>query len=120
MRGSGDSRGPVHHRCVVVVTIGLRRAGVHTDPDAHRHRPTPPANCALDLDRRRDPLLGIDEHRHEPIARRLHDRAVALLDDAPYECIVFRGRGAHRVGVLFPQERAAVDVGEEKGDDTRR
>ena len=60
------------------------------------------------------------EHRHEPVARGLDDLAAGAVDRGAQQLVVPAECGPHGVGRLLPQAGAALDVGEQDRDDTRR
>ena len=70
--------------------------------------------AALRLDRRRDRVVRGRERGMEPVARRLHDQAVALLDGIAEDLVVAGERVADRVGVLLPQPSGALEIGEQE------
>ena len=58
---------------------------------------------------------GVVEGRVHPVAGHLHDGSVVGCDGAADDRVVVRQRGPHPLGLLLPELRAALDVGEKEG-----
>jgi hypothetical protein len=75
---------------------------------------------ALQLQRRANGIERIVERRVQAVADHLDDDAAMILDRRARQRIVARQRIGHALRLLFPQPRAAFDIGEEQGDAGRR
>ena len=108
--------GTIHRRAVVVTIPFFARAGVH----AHTNEELHPAlarfarDGSLRLDRGAQRLVGPGEHPVKPIAGRLHHTTVMRRDRSPHDRVVTSERGRHRLGLLFPQPRRALEIGEQE------
>jgi len=67
-------------------------------------------------------VSGAGEDRKQAVSRApaLQKGAAVGIDGGLSECIMPGERLAHRLGVLLPQAGAALDVGEDKGNRSRR
>src|SRR5262245_1352326 len=70
-----QARGPIRCAPVVVTVAQLDLTRVETHPHLEREVWSPgfTAQRRLRVDRRRQRVLGVGEHRHAPVSRRLHD-----------------------------------------------
>ena len=73
-----------------------------------------PADGALRLQRRRDAVFRGGERGAKGIADRLEDVAVVALDSGTEKAVMAGEVFAHRLGMMFPETGAALDVGEEE------
>ena len=76
------------------------------------------AQCKLQLQRGMQRVERIAEHSMDPIAGRLDDEASVRFDGLAAERIMTCQRGPHALGLLIPQPRASLDVGEQNGRDS--
>ncbi len=95
---------------------GSDGAGAPTEvaglPDPRELRQT-----TLRLLRRPQARDGLVEMGQEPVAGRLHDGAAVPLDGRPEDRVVGSEEVGHRVRVLVPEARAALDVGHQERRD---
>jgi hypothetical protein len=100
--------------------LGLTR--VHTHPDAEAHALGPRRGLERRLRERARPQAVVcgRERAVEAVAGGLDDVAVVLGDRRTDDLVVPGQRVAHGVGMLLPQTRRALDVGEQEGDRPRR
>jgi hypothetical protein len=56
----------------------------------------------------------------EPVAGRLDHEAIVRLDGGAHDRIVTGERRPHRLGMLFPEARRALEIGEQERDGSRR
>ena len=112
----------VQRRAVVVALAQLRGARV----DAHAYqqcpgrRPVLRAERELRVDRSRDRVRRGRERGMHTVTRGLHDVTVVTLDRRAQDLVVARQRALHRFGVLLPEARRTLEIGEEEGDRPRR
>ena len=83
-------------------------------------RMTPPPSCELCVDRGVQRVVRGREHRVEPVTRRLDDVTVCSATASPEDRVVARQRRLHRVGMLLPQTRRTLEIGEQERDRPRR
>jgi hypothetical protein len=69
----------------------------------------------LRIDRGTDRVVRGREGSMEPAAGGLDDVPVVRRDRAAQDLLVPRKRGLHRLGVLLPEARRALEVGEDEG-----
>jgi hypothetical protein len=119
VRDAHEPRGAVDLRTEEIAVAALVDAGV--DSASHGQRQIALASALLErlLQIRcgADRVQGIHEVRVNAIARGLHDGAAIACDDVTRQRIVTRERRAHALGVLLPEARASLDVGEQERDD---
>ena len=120
VRGAHDARRAVDGAAEVVVVAPLDLADVQpaTDPQLQSVRPgsAMPRWIATAAVQRGDRLVERGVHA---VAGHFHDRSAARCDRRSNERVVARERGLHALRLLLPELRAALDVGEEKGDRAR-
>ncbi len=113
---------PVQRRTVVVAVAQLRSAGVHTH--AHPQRaglgPRFGAQRELRVDCRIHGLGRAREGGEEPVPGRLHHVPTAGLHGGGHHLVVTRQCPAHRVGMLLPQTRRPLEIGEQERHRPRR
>ena len=117
-----DPRRAVGGRAVVVAVTGRRIAGVdaHSDAQTTGHGPRLGVQRALGGERGVERVPRGGEDGVEPVAGRLHDSPVVLLDRVAQDRVVAFQRRAHRVRMLLPQPRGALEIGEEERHRSRR
>ncbi len=122
MRRVGQACRAVRRRPVVVAVAELGFAGVqpHADPQRRGVDQLLTRERELRLDRGADRVAGGREHGVHAVARRLHDVPAVRADRVVQDRVVAREGDRHRVGLLLPETRRALEVGEEKGDGARR
>ena len=99
---------------VALARLGRPRVDRHPDPERSGRAPPLVAQRALGGQRGVDGIRGLIEDREHPIAHRLDHRPARVRDRVTEEPVVDRERRAHRLGLLLPQPRAALDVGQEE------
>ena len=116
MSRSHDPRRPIDRRAeeVAAPKLGLARVDADADPDRAQLRPRLGEQGELGGDRGVDGGRRRRERRHQPIAGRLHDLPAGVLDRGAQDRIVAGKGRSHGLRVLFPEPRAAFDVGEEE------
>jgi hypothetical protein len=88
----------------------------HANSDATRDLPRLVVQRPLGIERRGHGVGSAREDRTELVAHSLEDIAAVRLDCVSQEPFVTGERIGHLATVLLPEEGAALDVGEEKGD----
>jgi hypothetical protein len=116
MARSRNPRRPIHRRPEVVAVACLSDPRVQPHPDLERlgKRPLLDDERLLRVERRRHRIRCGAERRMETITRGLDDVTVALLDRIPQDLIMAGQRRAHRLRVLLPQARRALEIGEQE------
>ncbi len=116
VRGRHDPRGPIQHRPEVVTVSAMRDPRVNPHANRQRTRRTPRLAEELQLRvgcrRHRGP--GRREHRMHAVARRLDHVPTVRLDGAAQDGIVAGQRPLHRLGMLLPEARRALEIGEQE------
>ena len=97
---------------VALARLGGPRVDRHPDPERSGRAPPLVAQRALGGQRGVDGIRGLVEDREHPIAHRLDHGPMRVRDRVPEEPVVDRERRTHRLGLLLPQPRAALDVGQ--------
>ncbi len=117
--GAHDARGTVDGAAEEVVVAALDDAGVQAATDLQRDGVfgLRLAERLLQRDGGADRIEGIAERCVESIAGRLDDEPAPRLDSTPRERVMAGEGGPHALGLLFPQARAALDVGEQERRD---
>ena len=109
---------------VVPLVSQLRLAGVdgHTDAQADAVGPRLPGQSALRVDRGRNGVRGAGEGADDAVAFTLLDRPDAGVgrDGLVQEGIVAWDGLGHPTGRCLPASRAALDVGQQERDGSRR
>ena len=116
VRHRHQTGGTIHHRAVIVTIPFLARAAVdtHTNEESHPALGWLIGDRSLRLDRGTQRLVGPGEHPEKPIPGRLHHTAVMRPDRNPQDRVVTSQRRPHRLRVLFPQSRRALEIGEQE------
>ncbi len=116
------ARDTVERRAEIVAVAHFDRAGVkrHAHAQLRSFGPRLAMERALRFECRGKSVGRRVERRAEGVPARLEDVAVVIVDAVAQQRIVARERSAHRIGVRFPQPRAALDVGEEQRDGAGR
>ncbi len=122
VRDAHQARRPVDRAAVVVAVARFRLARVQAHAHAERTGRVPrfPVERELRGDRGVDRVVGGVEGGVEPVPRRLDHEAVVTLDGVTHDGIVTRERLLHRLGVLLPEARRTLEIGEQEGDRSRR
>src|SRR4030095_4402066 len=105
---------------VAVTHLDCARVKRHAHAELRPFGPRFAMQRPLRLERRGKRIGRRVERRAEGVATRLEDVTVVIGDAVAQQRIVARERGAHRLGVRFPEPRAALDVGEEQRDGAGR
>ena len=124
VRDRHQPRRTVHRRAVVVAVAQLRLAGVQAHPHPQRRRSAPTLRRAARAARRprRRPRRDARRERGvDAVAGRLDDVAAVRARSPSRRIASWRASAAaHRVGVLLPQARRALEVGEQERHRPRR
>ena len=117
VRDRRHPRRPVHvgPEPVAVALGGLARVQAHPDPQLQRLGPRRRAQRALRGHRRAHAVVGGPERRQRAVAGALHHLPAVTLDRVAHETVVMGQRGPHRVGMLLPQARRTLQIGEQEG-----
>ena len=122
MGGRLDACHPVERAAEVVVPAALRRAGVDADPHGQRAdvlprlRGEPPLHVAGG----RQCGVRLGEGHAEGVADGLENVAAVAGKNLPQQLVMAPDCGTHGRGMLFPEPRAADDVGEDEGHGSLR
>src|SRR5262249_28668726 len=100
----------------IVSVAPLRGSAVdrHSNANVAVFRPRLGLERFLDIDRCKGAVRWGMERCAERITNGLEDKAVVAINDLAQQGIVALQGGRHRLRLLFPQARAAFDVGEEE------
>ena len=122
MAGREQACDPVERRAEVVTVAHVDRTRMkrHSHAELRRFGPRLAMECALRLERRGERVGRRVERRAKRVTAGLEDVALVIVDAMAEQRIVTGERRAHRLGVRFPQTRAALDVGEQQRDGAGR
>ena len=122
VRNRHHPRRPVHvgPEPVAVALGGLAGVQRPSGPATPAVGPLRRAQRALRGHRRAHTVMRGPERRQCAVTRALHDLPAMTLDRVAHEPVVMRQRGTHRVGMLLPQARRTLQIGEEEGQRLRR
>ena len=117
VRGGHDPRAAIHRASIEIVVAALDRARVNAAANVQRDPAgrVPIDERSLNRQRRDDRVERIVEPRMNAVAGRFHDNAAVALHRSFDDRVVSRECPAHLLGLLLPQARAALDVGEQYG-----
>ena len=112
-----ETRGPIHRRAEIIAVTQLRHTRMNPDshPQRFAHLPRLRADHKLRINRGADRTVRGREHRVHPVAASLHHLAAVRRDRVPQDRVVAGERGAHRIGLLIPQTRRHLEIGEQEG-----
>ena len=115
-------RGAVDRAAEEVVVTALVDTGVQpaTYPQGDAAGRFGVSERLLQLQRRAYGIEGVVEGGMDAIPGHFHDRAVVALHCGFRDRVVARQGRTHPFGLLLPQPGAALDIGEQEGDDARR
>jgi hypothetical protein len=121
VRESHDPRRPVDRAAEEVAVAALlypnMQAAAHLEGDTGGR--TGVAERQLQVDRCVNGVERVSKRRMNAIAQHLHDPAAIFGNGRARDRVVARERLAHPLGMLLPQLRTSLDIGEQKGYDTR-
>jgi len=119
MRDAHDTRRTVDCRAKEVVVAPLVDAEMNaaTDMKGDSASRRGVAERLLQLECRGYRIERVIESGMEAVAGRLDDGSPMPLYGCSRNCIMPRKSSPHPFGLLLPQARAALDIGEKKGDD---
>ena len=112
----------VHPTSVVVAVARFGLARVNSDPHCQRSGLPPLLAAERDLccDRGIDGIVCRGERGVVPVAGGLHHMPTMALDRLAQDRVVAGEGSLHCVGVLFPEARRALEIGEEERHRPRR
>ena len=118
VRRAHQTGGAVQHRPEIVAVALLGDPGVEAHPDSQRTRLPPRLSLqgALARDRGVDGIVGGWKHGRHAVTGALHDVAAVRFDRFAQKGIMACQCLAHRLGVLLPEARGTLQVGEQERD----
>ncbi len=109
-------RCPIQRRPEIVTVPSLGLTGMKPDPNPQPFHTVPPlvGEPSLACNSRRSRIASSPEDRMHAITRRLNHPAADRLDYLPQDLVMASQRGLHRLGVLLPQTRRSLEIGEQE------
>jgi hypothetical protein len=122
VRGRHETRRAVHRAPVIIAIaqLGLTRVQPHPHPEPPRHLPRLTNKRELRRDGSVDRIVRSAEHSMEPVARRLHHEPAVHRDRLMQNRVMAGQGGSHRLGMLFPETRRTLEIGEQERHGARR
>ena len=113
---------PIQLGAVIVAITHTRFAGMHTHPHLHHHalHRRLPRQHLLRRQRRLQRVTSSTERGVEPVTRGLHHIPGVRLDRPAHDLVVSSQHVVHHLGMVQPQTRRTLHIGEQERDRPRR